>query len=80
MRKVLSALVLLDYVPLYAGTGHTNDMGLMYLLILTVLGLILLFWNGYDYLSKNQKRIRIVLKERCKKSINFLIKLKLTNT
>ena len=57
MRKLISVLVLSAYLPLFAGTGQTNDMGLMYLLILSVLGLILLILNGFDYLSRNRKRI-----------------------
>jgi hypothetical protein len=71
VRNLLSAFILLNYVPLYAGTGQTNDMGLMYGLILSVLGSILLFWNGYDYLSKNKKRIRNYLKNEVQKMHHF---------
>lgn len=46
-------------------------MGLMYGLILSVLGFILLFWNGYDYLSKNKKRIRNYLKKEMQKTHHF---------
>lgn len=71
VRNLLSALILLNYVPLYAGTGHTNDMGLMYGLILSVLGFILLFWNGYDYVSKNRKRIQNFLKKEMQKMRHY---------
>jgi hypothetical protein len=71
VRYLLSALILLNCVPLFAGTGRTNDMGLMYLLILGVLGIILLFLNGYDYISKNEKRIRESIKKEMQKMRRF---------
>lgn len=40
------------------GTGHAKDMDLTYLLILMILGIVLLIWNGVDYLKKNGQQIR----------------------
>lgn len=80
MRNLLSAFVFFKCVTVYAGTGHTNDMGIMYGLILSVLGLILLFWNGFDYLSDNKKQIRDKVRREVQKLRRFLERAKFIKT
>jgi hypothetical protein len=47
---------------LKAGTGHSKDMDLTYLVILAFFGIVLLIWNGFDYFRKNKLRISRNLK------------------
>lgn len=58
MRSRILILLILSSTGLCsAGTGQTKDMDLMYFLILSVLGVIILIWDSIDYISKNQKKI-----------------------
>ena len=67
MRIGLTLISLFWLTSSQAGTGHTKDMGLMYLLIISTLGLVLLIWNGFDYWKGNKVELKIRFVQYIKK-------------
>ena len=67
MRALLIPFYVFPFIS-YGGTGHTKDMGLTYLLLITFFSLLLLFWNAIDHISKN-RRLYITKLKRVKDNI-----------
>ena len=59
---------------LLAGTGHTKDIDLMYLLLLSLLGLVILIWEGIDFIGKNRQKINLEIRKKILEFSNLLSK------
>ena len=77
MKIIASFFTLFISINCIAGTGHSKDMDITYLLVLALIGIILLIWNSIDYLTKNKEKIKsrlITAIDKIKELFRHLIK------